>query len=252
MENRFEGKVVLITGSSSGIGKGAALFFAQSGAKVVLASRNEKANLDIQNKILSSGQQCSYVKTDVANSADARRMVDHAVQRFGKLDIAVNNAGIEGTPMDKTADYQERVWDEVMDVNLKGVWLSMKYELPALLENGGGSIINISSLAGLRGGDAGIAYHASKFGVVGATKAAAIEYAGQNIRINAVCPAVIETPMAERAFSDQDRKMRAEGMHPVGRFGKVDEVVHTLAWLADDRAAFITGTAIPVDGGVSC
>lgn len=252
MKNRFEGKVVLITGSSSGIGKGAALSFAESGAKVVLASRNEGANLEIQNKILNMGHQCAFVKTDVANAVDARRMVDYTIQRFGKLDIAINNAGIEGTPLDKTADYQEKIWDQVMDINLKGVWLSMKYEIPALLKNGGGCIINISSLAGLKGGDAGIAYHASKFGVVGATKAAAFEYAAQNIRINAVCPAVIETPMAERAFSYEDRRTRAKEMHPVGRFGKVSEVVHTLAWLADDDAAFITGTSIPVDGGVSC
>ena len=128
----------------------------------------------------------------------------------------------------------------------------MKYEIPVMQKFGGGVIVNISSLAGLKGGDAGVAYHASKFGVVGATKAAASEYAADKIRINAVCPAVIETPMAERAFTDPDRRANAEKMHRVGRFGKVSEVVGAIAWLASEEAAFITGTAIPVDGGASC
>ena len=152
-------------------------------------------------------------------------MITEAVDRFGTINIAVNNAGIEGTPLSKTADYEESVWDEVIAVNLKGVWLCMKYEIPVMQKFGRGVIVNISSLAGLKGGDAGVAYHASKFGVVGATKAAAPEYAADKIRINAVCPAVIETPMAERAFTDPDRRANAEKMHRVGRFGKVSEVV---------------------------
>lgn len=139
-----------------------------------------------------------------------------------------------------------------MDVNLKGVWLCMKHQIPVMQKNSGGAIINISSLAGLNGGDAGVAYHASKFGVIGATKAAAVEYAREKIRINAVCPAVIETPMAERAFTDPDRRASAAKMHPIGRFGTVNEVVATIAWLASADSAFITGTAIPVDGGASC
>ncbi|CAN0601183.1 unnamed protein product, partial [Ectocarpus sp. 12 AP-2014] len=164
---------------------------------------------------------------------------------------AVNNAGLEGTPDIKTADYDEQVWDQVIDINLKGVWLSMKYEIPELLKEGGGVIINISSLAGLQGGGAGIGYHASKFGVVGMTKATALEYAKDKLRVNAVCPAVIETPMAERAFDTDEKRKHAIDFHPVGRFGTVAEVVSTICWLASDEASFITGSAVAVDGGAN-
>lgn len=252
MNSAFKDQVVLITGSSSGIGEGAALFFAKCGAKIVLASRNEQANNSLLQKINEFETQGIYIPTDVSSPHQVERMVQQAVDRFGTIDIAINSAGIEGTPLDKTADYSESVWDEVMNVNLKGVWLCMKYQIPVLLKNNGGVIINISSLAGLKGGDAGVAYHASKFGVVGATKAAAVEYAADKIRINAICPAVIQTPMADRAFTDSKRRASAEKMHPVGRFGKVSEVVGTIAWLASKDSEFITGTAIPVDGGASC
>lgn len=249
MQSEFENKVVLITGSSSGIGKGTAEYFAEQGSKIILASRNEKRNKELLENIKSKGGQGIFIPTDVTNSQEVKSLIDRAVEEFGTIDIAVNNAGIEGTPLDKTAEYEESVWSEVLDINLTGVFLCMKYELPVMQKNGGGVIVNLSSMAGLRGGDAGIAYHASKFGVVGATKAAAFEYAGDQIRINAICPAVIETPMAERAFQDPDRRARAEKSHAVGRFGKVEEVVGTIAWLSSDRSAFITGTAIPVDGG---
>ena len=252
MDSPFKGRVVLITGSSSGIGEGAALYFAKCGSKIVLASRNETANNHLLKNIKEKGSEAIYVPTDVSSSSQVKKMVDLAVEHFGTIDIAINSAGIEGTPLDKTADYNESVWDEVMDINLKGVWLSMKYQIPVMQKNGGGVIINISSLAGLKGGDAGVAYHASKFGVVGATKAAAVEYAEDKIRINAICPAVIQTPMADRAFTDPDRRVSAEKMHPVGRFGKVSEVVGTIVWLASKDSEFITGTAIPVDGGASC
>ncbi len=252
MNATFKDKVVLVTGSSSGIGEGAVLFFAKQGAKVILASRNEQANFQLLNQIHNLGAEGIFIKTDVSKNEDVQKMIQQGVDQFGAIDIAINNAGIEGTPLNKTADYEETVWDEVMDVNLKGVWLSMKYEIPIMQKNGGGVIINISSLAGLKGGDAGVAYHASKFGVVGATKAAAAEYASDKIRINAICPAVIQTPMADRAFTDPNRRAAAEKMHPVGRFGRVEEVVGTIAWLASNESAFITGTAIPVDGGASC
>lgn len=252
MDSPFKGRVVLITGSSSGIGEGAALYFAKCGSKIVLASRNETANNHLLKNIKEKGSEVIYVPTDVSSSSQVKKMVDLAVEHFGTIDIAINSAGVEGTPLDKTADYNESVWDEVMNINLKGVWLSMKYQIPVMQKNGGGVIINISSLAGLKGGDAGVAYHASKFGVVGATKAAAVEYAKDKIRINAICPAVIQTPMADRAFTDPDRRASAEKMHPVGRFGKVSEVVGTIAWLASKDSEFITGTAIPVDGGASC
>ena len=249
MNSFFKNKVVLVTGSSSGIGKGAALYFAKNGAKLILASRNENANQELLKQINELGAEGIFVKTDVSKNEEVKNMVEKATDHFGTINIAVNNAGIEGTPLDKTADYQESIWDEVMGVNLKGVFLSMKYQIPVMQKNGGGAIVNISSLAGLRGGDAGVAYHASKFGVVGATKAAAVEYAQDKIRINAICPAVIQTPMADRAFTDPNRREKKKKMHPVGRFGKVEEVVNAIAWLTSENSEFITGAAIPVDGG---
>lgn len=252
MNTNFTDQVVLVTGSSSGIGEGTVLYFADQGAKLVLASRNERANRILLEKVKAKGAEGIYLPTDVSKTADVEHLVKEAVGHFGRIDIAVNNAGIEGTPLDKTADYEEAMWDKVIDVNLKGVWLCMKYQIPVMLKQGGGAIINISSLAGIRGGDAGVAYHAAKFGVVGATKAAAKEYATKGIRVNAICPAVIETPMAERAFTDPVRKANVERLHPVGRFGRVDEVVGAIAWLASSSSGFITGTAIPVDGGASC
>jgi|TARA_R110000737_G_scaffold347733_1_gene379977 NAD(P)-dependent dehydrogenase (short-subunit alcohol dehydrogenase family) len=251
MKDRFSDKVVLITGSSSGIGRGAALTFAAQGAKVVLASRSQDANQELLDEIKKNGGSAIFVKTDITKTEDIANMVKRTISEYGKLDIAVNNAGVEGTPNVKTADYDEQVWDQVIDINLKGVWLSMKYEIPELLKEGGGVIINISSLAGLQGGGAGIGYHASKFGVVGMTKATALEYAKDNLRVNAVCPAVIETPMAERAFDTDEKRNHAIDFHPVGRFGTVDEVVSTICWLASDEASFITGSAVAVDGGAN-
>ncbi len=249
MATEFEGKVVLVTGSSSGIGKGVVEFFANQNSKLILASRNKESNQALLHEIKSLGADAIYVPTDVSSELEVKELIEKSLAAFGTIDIAVNNAGIEGTPMSKTPEYEENTWDQVMDVNLKGVFLCMKYQIPVMQKGGGGSIINISSMAGLKGGDAGIAYHASKFGVVGATKSAAFEFAAEGIRINAVCPAVIETPMADRAFQDPERRKRAENGHPVGRFGKVEEVVGTVAWLASENSAFITGTAIPVDGG---
>lgn len=188
MDLSFENKVVLVTGSSSGIGEGTVRYFANKGANLVLASRRKKANEELLEQIRDGGTKAIFVETDVSQTSQVQRMVNEAIKDFGTIDIAVNNAGIEGTPLAKTADYSEEIWDKVISINLKGVWLCMKYQIPVMLKNGGGSIINISSLAGIKGGDAGVAYHASKFGVVGATKAAAIEYAQQGIRINAVCP----------------------------------------------------------------
>ena len=207
MDFNFKNKVVLIIGSSSGIGRGAAMAFAGKGAKVVLSSRNIVENKKLLDDIVRLGGNAIFVRTDVSNDRDVKEMVGKAMMHYGRIDIAINSAGIEGTPGIKTANYNEKVWDNVLDVNLKGIWLSMKYEIQAMLAGGyTGNIINIASLAGLKGGDAGAAYHASKFGVVGLTKSTALEYAKESIRVNAICPAVIETPMAERAFYDEDKK----------------------------------------------
>lgn len=178
-------------------------------------------------------------------------MTAKTLEAYGCLDIAVNNAGIEGTPDIKVADYEEKVWDDVIATNLEGVWLSMKYEIPEMLKTGGGAIVNISSLAGLQAGAAGIAYHASKFGVVGMTKAAALDYVKDNIRVNTVCPAVIETPMADRAFDTLEKRKPVIEMHPIRRLGTVEEVVNTICWPASDEASFVIGSALDVDGGTS-
>ncbi|WP_299549508.1 glucose 1-dehydrogenase [Seonamhaeicola sp.] len=245
----LKNKVVLITGTSTGIGRAAALAFAKKGAKLALVSRNKEKNNQLMGEIHASGGTSIFIPTDVSDLGNVKHAIAETLNRYGRLDIAINNAGIEGTPRVKAADYDIEVWDRLMDVNLKGVWLCIKYQLQTMMQNGGGRIINISSLAGLRGGDAGVAYHASKFGVIGLTKTIALEYADKNIRVNAICPAVIETPMAERAFSDPVRMKDAINMHPVGRFGRVNEVVGAIMWLASSDADFITGAAIPVDGG---
>ena len=251
MNQRFQDKVVLISGTSSGIGKKAALTFAEQGAKIILSSRNVGLNEELVQEIKNKGGEALYIQADYTNSSAIQKVIQEGVKHFGGLDIAVNNAGIEGTPNVKTADYKESVWDDVIAVNLKGVWLSMKHQIPEMQKRGKGAIINVSSLAGLKGGGAGIGYHASKFGVVGMTKATALEYAKENIRVNAVCPAVIETPMADRAFDTEKKLNFAVAMHPVGRFGTTKEVVDAICWLASEEASFVTGTALAIDGGAN-
>ena len=248
---RFQNKIVLISGSSSGIGKDTALSFVKEGAKVILASRNVSSNEALIKEIKNQGGDALFVEADFTRTEDIQNVIEKGVDYFGGIDIAVNNAGIEGTPDVKTADYEENVWDDVIAINLKGVWLSMKFQLPEMQKRGKGAIVNVASFAGLQGGGAGIGYHAAKFGVVGMTKATALEYAKDNIRVNAVCPAVIETPMADRAFDTTEKRNKAIAMHPVGRLGTTKEVVDAICWLASDEASFVTGTALAVDGGAN-
>ena len=251
MNQRFQNKVVLVSGTSSGIGEKVALTFAEQGAKLILSSRNADLNEDLVRKIKKSGGKALFIKADFSIPSDVQNVVKKGVKHFGGLDIAVNNAGIEGTPGVKTADYDESVWDDVIAINLKGVWISMKYQIPEMQKRGKGVIINVASLAGLQAGGAGIGYHAAKFGVVGMTKATALEYAKENIRVNAVCPAVIETPMADRAFNTEKKLKNAIAMHPLGRLGTAKEVANAVCWLASDEASFVTGTALAIDGGAN-
>jgi len=250
MSDHFESKVVLVTGGNSGIGQSVSLAFAKEGARVVVAARRVSEGNETVAMIERAGGEAHFVQTDVSRAAEVEAMVAACVSKYGGLDYAVNNAGVEGTPFVPAAEYEEQALDQVIEINLKGVWLCMKYQIPEMLKRGSGAIVNMSSVAGLKGGRIGVAYYASKHGVIGLTRAAAIEYAAQGVRINAICPAVVETAMADRAFfHDEDITARVIAMHPLGRVGRPEEVAATAIWLCSEGASFITGHAHPVDGG---
>jgi NAD(P)-dependent dehydrogenase (short-subunit alcohol dehydrogenase family) len=245
----FAGKVALVTGGSSGIGRATALAFAAEGACVAISARRTAESEETVALIKKQGGDAVFVQTDIAQPAQVERMVKTTVDRFGRLDFAFNNAGVLGTSFVPTVDYTEETWQQVISINLTGVFLSMKYEIPAILASGGGSIVNMSSVAGQVGGPIGIAYYASKHGVIGATKAAAIEYSAKGVRVNAVCPAVIQTDMAEEAFP-KEMTDALVAMHPIGRTGVPREVADAVTFLCSDKASFITGHALAVDGGL--
>jgi NAD(P)-dependent dehydrogenase (short-subunit alcohol dehydrogenase family) len=198
--------------------------------------------------ITDAGGEAIFIQTDVSQPAQAERMVKTTLDRWGRLDCAFNNAGVIGSTFVSTPNYEPQTWDQVIAINLTGVFLSMKYEIPAMLASGGGAIVNMSSVAGQIGGPVGIAYYASKHGVIGATKAAAIEFSAKGIRVNAVCPAVIETEMAS-AFPPESRPALIAA-HPIGRFGNPEEVAQSVLFLCSEKASFITGHALAVDGGL--
>lgn len=246
---RFTGKTALITGGSTGIGLEAALRLSSEGAAVAITGRRPDAGADALAQLEASGAQAIFIQGDVSIAADAERMVSETVAAFGRLDIAVNNAGVSGQ-MTQLHEMDEDYFDSVIAVNLKGVFLSMKFEIPQMLKQGTGSIINISSTAGLKAGPvAGSAYVSAKHGVVGLTRNAAAEYAPDQIRVNCLCPAVIETPLAAVAFADPELRAFVEAKHPIGRVGTPSDVAAAIAYLASDEASFVTGTAMPVDGG---
>ena len=246
----FTGKVVLVTGGTSGIGKATALAFAKEGAKVVLSGRREKEGAAVVKEITSAGGTAHFVPADVAKEADVKRLVDETVAKFGRLDVAFNNAGVE--LMGPLTEVKEDDYRRVFDINVWGVIASMKYEIPAMLKTGGGAIINTSSVAGHVGmGGAGV-YVATKHAVEGLTKTAALEFAKQGIRVTAVAPAAIETDMIDRFAGPEGSESRKglEAMHPVGRMGQVEEIAAAVLYLASDAAKFTTGISLPVDGGM--
>ena len=251
MNKRFESKVVLVTGGTSGLGRDAALAFAREGAKVVLTGRRVEAGEEVVSAIQKEAGEVLFVRADVSKTSDVEATVQACVKNYGGLDCAFNNAGIDGTLMVPMVDYKKEVWDQVILTNLTGTFLSMKYEIPEMLKRGGGSIVNMSAMAGLRSGRrTGAAYNASKHGIIGLTTTGAVEYAARGIRVNAVCPALIQTPMSEATFlKDEAMVQKAIQMYPIGRIGRPEEVTSLVLWLCSSEASFVTGSAIPVDGG---
>ena len=243
-------KVALVTGAGSGIGRAAAQIFAREGAKVAAADVNRASAEETVGMIREAGGEAFGLQADVSKGAEVESMVDAVVETYGRLDCAFNNAGIEGA-LASTADYTEADWAPVIAVNLTGVWLCMKYEVPRLLETGGGAIVNTSSAAGLLGAPRMPAYVASKHGVIGLTRTAALEYAKSGVRVNAVCPGVIDTSMVGRLKERRPRMfekiVRGE---PIGRIGRPEEIAETAVWLCSDAASFVTGHAMSVDGGI--
>ena len=244
MEKIFEGKVAIVTGGASGIGKATAVAFASRGAKVVVADVQDGA--ETLALIKKAGGEGIFVKCDVSQESDVKALVEKTIQTYGRLDFGVNNAGTEGvqTPLQ---DLTEKDWDRTIGINLKGIWLCMKHEIPYLLKQGKGAIVNTASIAGVVGFANMAAYVSSKHGVVGLTKVAALELAKTNIRVNALCPGVIHTPMVDRALSPE-LETAYNAMIPQGRMGQPEEMANTIVFLCSDAASYVNGHAMVADG----
>lgn len=250
MKLSFRDKVVLVTGASTGIGHTTLLAFAKEGAKVINADIMVKEGNEVVEMVKKVGGKALFIKTDVSNANEVKSMVEKIVEKFGRLDCAFNNAGIEEQEPGKIADITEENWDKVINVNLKGVWLCMKYEIHQMLKQGGGVIVNAASVVGLVAAPDVGSYVASKHGVLGVTKAAALDYATDGIRINAVCPGVVPTDQVMRVTrGDPEELKKLEALQPIGRMGTTQEISNVVLWLCTDAASFVTGYPIAVDGG---
>jgi NAD(P)-dependent dehydrogenase (short-subunit alcohol dehydrogenase family) len=248
----FAGKVTLVTGGSSGLGEATALKFAEEGARVVIGARRAEQSAKVVQRIIDAGGEAYFVQADVSRAADVENLVREAVKKYGRLDCAVNNAGISGPRLTPMADITEAQWDEVMGVNLKGVWLCMKHEIPAMLANGGGAIVNVASIYGSKASDMGHAtYAVSKHGVEGLTKSAAVDYGQSNMRINAVAPGFTLSEMVDpkRPGAAERYKLLLGRHSAMNRFGKSEETADAIVWLCSDAASFVNGAVLAVDGG---
>ena len=243
-------KVAIVTGGNSGIGRATAIAIAKEGAKVTIAGRRVKEGEETVRLIKEAGSEGIFVKTDVANENDVRSLVERTVETYGRLDYAFNNAGIEQTMAPLTEQTVEE-FDQIMNINVRGVWLSMKYEIPVMLKSGGGAIVNNSSVAGIMGFPQMAIYIASKYAVLGLTKSAALEYAKSGIRINSIAPGGVDTDMVERLTED-DKQWRETltSMHPIGRLSNPEEIANAVVWLLSNSASFVLGHTLLVDGGV--
>ncbi len=249
---RLADKVALITGAGSGIGRESALLFAREGAKVVVVDVNEEAGEDTVSRIREQGGEAAFVRADVSRAEDVRQMIQFAEERYGRLNVLFNNAGIFHPGDGSILDTEEEVWDRVIDVNLKGVFLGCKYGIPALLRAGGGSIINTASFVALMGAAVSqIAYTASKGGVLALTREIAVEFARQNIRANALCPGPVETPLLAELLADPQRRHRRLVHIPVGRFARAEEIARAALFLASDESSYVNGAIFTVDGGIT-
>jgi len=244
----FKGKVAVVTGASSGIGKSVSELYARQGATVVLSDINQELGEKTTDGIRKAGGEATFVRADVSEPSDCEDMVKATLDKYGRLDFACNNAGIGGD-QEPTADYSIEAWEKTIAVNLSGVFYCMKYEIPAMLKSGSGSIINMASILGRVGFSGAVGYVAAKHGVLGLTKNAAMEYASQGIRVNVVGPGFISTPLIQDLENNPEINSMLISLHPIGRLGKPEEVAELVIWLSSAYASFVTGAYIPVDGG---
>jgi NAD(P)-dependent dehydrogenase (short-subunit alcohol dehydrogenase family) len=252
MAERLENKVALVTGAASGIGRMSALALAREGARVVVSDIQVQGGQQTVSLIKKADGQATFIKADVSKAAEVEAMIERTLETYGRLDCAFNNAGIEGD-LASTADYSEDMWNRVLSINLTGVWLCMKHEIPPMLRQGGGAIVNNASILGVVGFANACAYTTAKHGILGLTKVAALEYATRGVRINAVCPGFIETPMVMdrgvRAAEDPATLQQIASLHPMERLGKPEEVAQAVVFLCSEEASFVTGHPLLVDGG---